>query len=95
MPVKWLRIALGDLDEIATFVSRDNRAAAEKLVGEIREKAELLAEHPEMGRPGRVAGTRELYVEDSRYIIPYRAKGGVVEILRILHTSRRWPAGFK
>jgi len=94
MPVKWLRIALGDLDEIATFVSRDNQAAAVRPVGEILEKAELLSEHPEMGRPGRVAGTRELYVEGSHYIIPYRVKGGVVEILRVLHTSRRWPDGF-
>ena len=95
MPVKWLRIALGDLNEIAMFISRDNRSAAEKLVGEIREKAELLGEHPEIGRPGRVGGTREFYIEGSCYIIPYRVRGGVVEILRILHTSRRWPDGFK
>lgn len=29
------------------------------------------------------------------YIIPYRVKDGAVEILRVFHTSRRWPRKFQ
>lgn len=44
-----------------------------------------------MGRAGRVAGTRELVVADTPYIIPYRVRGDAVEILRVFHAARKWP----
>jgi len=36
-----------------------------------------------------VFGTRELVIERSPYLIPYRVRGDDVEILRVIHTSRR------
>ena len=53
-----------------------------------------LTENPELGRPGRVPGTRELVVLHTPYIIPYRVREDVVEILRIFHGARRWPTQF-
>ncbi|MDP2196877.1 MAG: type II toxin-antitoxin system RelE/ParE family toxin [Rhodocyclaceae bacterium] len=47
-----------------------------------------------MGRPGRVPGTRELVVTRFPYILPYRVREQAVEILRIFHTSRKWPQRF-
>jgi plasmid stabilization system protein ParE len=44
-----------------------------------------------MGRPGRVAGTRELIVSGLPYILPYVESAGVVTILRVMHTSMKWP----
>jgi toxin ParE1/3/4 len=44
-----------------------------------------------MGRPGRVSGTRELVIPGTPYIVPYRVRGGKLEILRILHATQRWP----
>jgi plasmid stabilization system protein ParE len=44
-----------------------------------------------MGRPGRVARTRELVVTGTPYILPYRVTAGVLEVLRVLHASRKWP----
>jgi len=52
-----------------------------------------LADQPALGRPGRVPGTRELIVPKARYIVPYRARGETVEILRPFHASRRLPSG--
>jgi toxin ParE1/3/4 len=43
-----------------------------------------------MGRPGRVPHTRELIIGGTLYIIPYRAKGEKIEILRVLHASMPW-----
>ena len=42
-----------------------------------------------MGRPGRVAETRELIVRN--YIVAYRVKDETIQILRILHAKREWP----
>lgn len=40
------------------------------------------------------SGTRELLVADFLYIIPYRARGQNVEILRVFHTARMPPSAW-
>jgi toxin ParE1/3/4 len=59
----------------------------ERIQAAIRQLAEL----PYRGRPGRWPGTRELIVARTPDVAPYRAKGQVVEILRVFHGARRWP----
>ena len=44
-----------------------------------------------MGRPGRVPGTREHMVTGTPYLLPYRVRDGVVEVLRVFHAARKWP----
>jgi toxin ParE1/3/4 len=51
-----------------------------------------LADHPAMGRPGRVARTRELVVLGTPYIVVYRTEAPAVVVLRVLHGAQRWPA---
>jgi toxin ParE1/3/4 len=41
-----------------------------------------------------VPGTRELVVTRFPYILPYRVREQAVEILRVFHTSRKWPQRF-
>lgn len=94
MQVKWLRRALRNLEEEAAHIARDNPQAAAALVSQADESTRLLARHPDMGRPGRVPGTRELILPHFSFIIPYRVKEQRVEILRVFHTSRKWPQGF-
>lgn len=53
----------------------------------------VLAEFPQAGRPGRRAGTRELVVPRTPFVVPYRVRGGFIEILRLLHGRQRWPDG--
>ena len=48
---------------------------------------------PELGRPGRVAGTRELVVRGSPYLAVYELYGPDVAILRVLHGAQLWPPG--
>lgn len=91
MRVRWLRKALRNLDEEATYIAIDDANAARLLVARVLDAVATLEQQPALGRPGRVPGTRELVVRKTRYIVPYRVRGDVIEILRIFHTSRRLP----
>jgi toxin ParE1/3/4 len=89
--IRWLKTALRNFDEEITYIASDNPVAARLVARRIADAVELLAEQPALGRPGRVAGTRELVVLRTRYLIPYRVRRGVVEIMRVFHASRRPP----
>lgn len=92
MRLRWTRLAEADLDSIADYIGQDSPVAAARVILELIDQAEtLLTRHVAMGRPGRVIGTRELVIGQLPYIIPYRVREGEIEILRVLHTSRRWP----
>lgn len=91
MQVRWLRSALRNLDEEASFIAADDPLAARLVVERILTAVAALASQPALGRPGRVTGTRELVVPQTRYLIPYRVRSDRVEVLRVFHTSRRLP----
>ena len=94
MREKWIRLALRDLDEVEAYIARDNPAAAAEVALNIARAVSLLQEQPGLGRAGRVSGTRELVIPDSPFIVPYRVKDNIVQVLRVYHASRRWPGGF-
>jgi addiction module RelE/StbE family toxin len=91
MRIKWLRLALSDINEIAEFIALDNISAANKVIDHIYRNIKHLKDHPNMGRTGRITGTRELYIPGTPFIVPYRVIDNGIEILRVLHTSRKWP----
>ena len=91
MRVRWVQTALANLNAEAEYIARDKPSAAAHTVESIVRAVQQLGEFPAVGRPGRVAGTRELVVAGTPYIIPYRIRAGYVEVLRVLHGSRRWP----
>jgi hypothetical protein len=55
----------------------------------------VLPDNPEIGRNGRVAGTRELVIPKTPFLVPYRVNGQSLEILRIYHAAQRWPEVFR
>lgn len=86
----WAAEALADRNEVFDWISAYNAKAAIKQDLKFEEAVKRLAKFPESGRPGRVAGTRELVVSDT-YIIPYILVDDTVDLLRVLHTSQMWP----
>lgn len=62
-------------------------AVAERSLGCIN----LLATQPQIGRPGRIAGTRELVIPGVPYIIPYRVRGERLELIAVFHGRQKWP----
>jgi toxin ParE1/3/4 len=91
MEVRWLEDALADITGIHRYIAADDPRAAGRVVTRIQAAVRLLGELPHRGRPGRWPGTRELIIPGTPYLVPYRVKGDLVEILRVLHGARRWP----
>jgi addiction module RelE/StbE family toxin len=80
-----------DLIEVRKYIADNNPQAAQDVAKRIKTAVTHLSDQPPMGRMGRVEGTRELVISDLPYIIPYRVKNNVIQILRVMHTSRKWP----
>ena len=94
MRVRWLRTALRNLDEEASFIAGDDPVTAHLVVERVLEAVAQVAEQPGLGRPGRVPGTRELVVSKTRYLVPYRVHGDTIEVLRVFpHASAVRSAG--
>lgn len=94
MRLRWTTPALRDLEAIGDFIARDNPAAAARIVNLILDQAEGLKHHPFIGRLGRVPETREWVLGEAPFLLPYRVRDEVIEILAVLHSSRRWPDHF-
>ena len=88
MEVRWVRRALANLDELAEYIARDDLEAAVGVVELITLGVEQLASFPGLGRSGRVAGTRELVIAGTPYVVPYRIRDARVEVLRVIHSAR-------
>lgn len=62
------------------------------IANRILRAVELLQTQPEMGRPGRISGTRELVVPGTPYVIPYRLRRQSLELIAVFHGRQKWPA---
>ncbi len=91
MRVAWTPRARSDLSAIRAYVGEENPRAALQVARGILAATRRLPEAPQVGRPGRVPGTRELVIPGTAYIVAYRVQEARVEILRVLHGARRWP----
>ncbi len=87
----WSPKALLQLEDLWDFIADDSKAAADSVVERIFASVDLLKTQPEMGRSGRMAGTRELVIPRTPYFIVYRVKRGGLELIALLHGSQRWP----
>ncbi|MDX1574913.1 MAG: type II toxin-antitoxin system RelE/ParE family toxin, partial [Kiloniellales bacterium] len=83
-----------DLDRICEDLLAEQPSVALQILDRIEGRVEALRDQPGLGRPGRVAGTRELVVSGLPFIIPYRVKAGRIEVIRALHAARLWPERF-
>ena len=94
MIITWTPLAQADLIAIVDYLLELNSIAAVEAEQRITEAIEQLADFPGLGRPGRVASARELVITDTPYIAAYRVQREQVEVLRVLHGTRKWPETF-
>jgi toxin ParE1/3/4 len=80
-----------DRDSQLAYVAERNPWAAIDMGDAIEAAMQRLAGHPQIGRPGRFKGSRELVVGGTPYVIAYRIETDALVILRLLHGAQRWP----
>jgi len=89
--IVWSPRAIEHLARLRAYIARDNPKAANRIAAVLLDAVERLAELPNLGRPGRVAGTRELVVPGTPYVIPYRLRGDRLEVIAVFHGRQKWP----
>ncbi len=62
MKVIWSPRSRRNLNEIFDYILAENPAAAVKVINAIEARVSLLEAHPNLGRPGKIAETRELVI---------------------------------
>lgn len=91
MRMRWTEGAAGNLDQVEEYIAQDNPGAAVATVKKILEAAQILTDYPTLGKRGRERGTRELIVAGLPYIIIYAVHREELVVIRVLHTSMKYP----
>ena len=91
LKIEWLPLASANRFEQLDYIAQDNPLAAIDQDERIEHQIDMLLQHPQMGRPGRKKGTRELVISRTPVVVVYRAKGPRIEIIRLLHGAQQWP----
>lgn len=93
MIITWSAIARAELAAITDYIELASPQAALEFIPQIVSSVDILINHPEIGRSGRVDNTRELIVHKS-CIVSYSVLDTKITILSVRHTSRLWPQKF-
>jgi toxin ParE1/3/4 len=89
MPIQWTQRARRQCLAILDAVLEDNPTAAERVYNAITDSVSRVLTFPEMGRPGRVHGTRELVIASQPSIVAYRIRGHTIHILAVLYGAQK------
>ncbi len=91
MRVIWTPEALQDRLTVWDYIAADNPRAAARMDELFSDAAARLVDHPKLGRPGKIAGTRELVTHEN-YRLVYEIERETVWVLVLIHTARQWPS---
>lgn len=93
--VIWTEPAIENLREITAYISRDNRAAAEKFGADLFQHVEVLQTFPFIGpnfRRGEKGRAREIIFHNYRIFYRVNEAAKLVEILAVWHGARSNPS---
>lgn len=90
----WSPRAIRHLVALRRHIEKESEQNAALVAKQILRAVDLLAAQPELGRPGRVPGTRELVVPDTGFIVPYRVSSERLELIAVFRGRQRWPEKF-
>jgi toxin ParE1/3/4 len=91
MRLAWTARARRARTAAIDYIAQDSPQAALAQLGAIEQQIKSLPDHPALGRPGRVAGTRELVINRTPFILVYRIEDDAIRILHFLHGGQQWP----
>jgi len=90
--VRWTTQAEQDRIDIMTYIAADNPRAAVAVDDLFSAAAARLSGFPRLGKPGEIAGTRELIPhENYRLVYEIAEIDDTVWVLALVHAARKWP----
>lgn len=93
MRLVWLPRAISTRDAQIDYIAQRSPRTAIIQGDRIEDQLNDLLMHPEMGRPGRKEGTRELVISRTPFVVVYRIRPRAkrIELLCVLHGAQMWP----
>jgi toxin ParE1/3/4 len=88
MRVRYTETALSEIEEILTYVARDNPSAALRLSVTILSTIDRVAEFPHIAVESNLPGVRVAPVLPYRYLIFFSFAQGLVIVRNIRHSDR-------
>jgi toxin ParE1/3/4 len=85
MRIVWSDAAKGELAAQIRYIAERNRDAARRQRTVIHEAVRRLRDFSRLGRPGDLAGTRELVIAGTPFIVVYEELSGDLVILHVYH----------
>ena len=93
--IEWTEQAVRQLIQAEDYIALSNsEEVAERITTHIVSSIQQLLRFPMSGRTGRVAGTRELVVSETPFIVAYALDHERVVVLAIYHGAQQWPEVF-
>lgn len=90
MKIRWTPEAEDDRFAIWSYIAENNPEAAARVDMLFSAAAASLAEQPQLGRIGKISGTREL-IPHENYRLVYEVADQTVWVLALVHVARLWP----
>ncbi|MGA7110657.1 MAG: type II toxin-antitoxin system RelE/ParE family toxin [Terracidiphilus sp.] len=88
-PIRWAQAALREVTRLHDFLETKSCSAAMRAIQAIHQGIQILADHPEVGRPVEDMSPefREWMIEfgEGAYVVLYRFDGKQVVLLAIRH----------
>jgi toxin ParE1/3/4 len=91
MEITWLARARADVSDLRQYIEQRHPDGAQRVALAIYAAVRRIADAPDLGRPGRVAHTRELVVSRTPFIVAYAVIEDTVVVLAVIHGANEWP----
>lgn len=90
--IEWTQKATRQLDQAHDFIAlASGEEIASRITLQIAASVQQLATFPMSGRAGRVAGTRELVIAHTPFLVAYTVKKARIVVLAVYHGAQQWP----
>lgn len=94
MKLRWTPRAVADLEQIADYLLAVNPKSWKRLLSRLQIAIDYLLQFPHMGKAGLVEGTREFVLSGTPYILVFRLKHDVVQIVSVRDGRMQLPPGY-
>jgi toxin ParE1/3/4 len=89
--IESTRTAIADFDAIYDYIAKENPRAATDVLRALDRSIQLLEGQPKLGRVYRSRRLRLRLLIHGNYLVFYRERPGVIEIIRVLDGRRNIP----